>query len=130
VTLWQKENITSKGQLFIATILFVLCGACYLEFASGMASKCDRENLVDCLLRRKTKENASNQCVTCSNNAGKENLKCKFCSNKACAGISVEEFEVLGKTPSCIMFFCSICHPKASLALKFFNNFSVRQESL
>ena len=48
-----------------------------------------------------------------------------------CSGISVEAFEVLIKAPSsCIMFFGSICRPKASLALKFFNDFSKRQESL
>ena len=65
---WQKENGTFKGYCF-NTVCFAWC--LLFRIASGMASKCDRES-GGLPPTKKTKGNASNQCVTCSMNAGKE----------------------------------------------------------
>ena len=47
-----------------------------------------------------------------------------------CAGISEDEYEIIGDPSPNIMFFCSICRPKVSMALKFFNEIEQKQKSL
>ena len=38
--------------------------------------------------------------------------------HRICAGVSVNEYDVLSNSCNKIMFFCSVCCPKVSLALK------------
>ena len=51
-------------------------------------------------------------------------------------GISEEEYEVISDEvisddlSTNIMFFCSVCRPKVSLALKFFNDIEKKQKSI
>jgi len=57
-------------------------------------------------------------------------MECELCLQREhcdCVGISKEEQSVLSNSPS-IMFFCSACQPKASMALKFFNEINEKQE--
>ena len=61
-------------------------------------------------------------------------IECECCfkwEHRACAGISEDEYEIIGNDPSPnIMFFCSICWLKVSMALKFFNEIKQTQKSL
>ena len=48
-------------------------------------------------------------------------ILCQWCSmweHRICAGVSVNEYDVLSNSCNKIMFFCSVCCPKVSLALK------------
>ena len=37
-----------------------------------------------------------------------------------CKDVYTEEYKVFGNSSFCVTFFCSLCHPKVSLALKIF----------
>ena len=59
--------------------------------------------------------------VTCHQDAGDVAILCQWCSmweHRICAGVSVNEYDVLSNSCNKIMFFCSVCCPKVSLALK------------
>ena len=47
-----------------------------------------------------------------------------------CAGISLEEYEILSGCSQNIMFFYSTCRPKVNMALKFFNEIQEKQKSI
>ena len=60
-------------------------------------------------------------CITCHQDAGEEAILGQWCStweHRICAGISVNEYDVLSNSCNKIMFFCSVCCAKVSLALK------------
>ena len=64
-------------------------------------------------------------CVTCVALCNVDSIECKLClkwQHRQCARMSAEEYKVLGNSSSCVMFFCTFCCPKVSLALKIFND--------
>ena len=76
---------------------------------------------------KKKKRSIENEdlCVTCTALCDVDSIECESClkwQHRQCAGMSAEEYKVLDNSSSCIMFFCTLCRPKVSLALKFFNN--------
>ena len=57
--------------------------------------------------------------MTYHQDTGDEAILCQWCSmweRRICAGISVNEYDVLNNSCSKIMFFCSVCCPKVTLA--------------
>jgi len=96
--------------------------------------KRDRKQ-TDSLPKKKAREKPSENvvCVICDKDASKDSIECECCFNwvhRECAGLSIEEFQVLGNSSSNIMFFCNTCQPKATIALKFFNEIEDKQKSL
>ena len=78
---------------------------------------------------KKTKDKSGevSVCVKCNKNVEEDSIKCESClqwEHRDCAGISKEEYEVLGDLSNNIMFFCSICR------LKFFNEIEENQKSV
>ena len=72
-------------------------------------------------------------CVTCNKQAEEDSIECECCFkwvHRECAGISKDEYKVLSDSSSNIMFFCGICQPKVTIALKFFNDIQEKQKSL
>ena len=71
--------------------------------------------------------------VTCSKDAGDKAILCQWCEkweHRACAGISVDEYKILSTSSNKIMFFCSVCCPKVSMALKRENRFGITQNAI
>lgn len=72
-------------------------------------------------------------CITCKKNAGEDSIECECCfkwEHRACAGVSKEEYEVLTDSSPNIMFFCSGCRPRVTIALKIFNDIEHKQKAL
>ena len=101
-----------------------------------MASKCVRIGGGGSPSTKKTKDKSGevSVCVKCNKNVEEDSIECESClkwEHRDCAGISKEEYEVLGDLSNTdIMFFCSICRPKVRLALKFFNEIEENQKSV
>ena len=60
-------------------------------------------------------------CVTCNKEAKKEAIICEWCrkwEHRACAGLSIEEYDMLTTSSDQIMFFCTMCYTKVSFALR------------
>ena len=60
-------------------------------------------------------------CVTCHQDVGDEAILCQWCSmweHRICTNVSVKEYDVPSNNCNKIMFFCTVCCPKVSLALK------------
>lgn len=69
-------------------------------------------------------------CITCKNVVEEESIECEMCfkwEHRVCANISSEEFNLLTNGSSNIMFFCTQCRPKVTIALKFFNDIQTKQ---
>ena len=87
-------------------------------------SKCDRPG-GGSPPTKKSKEKSSEVhvlCITCKKNAGEDSIECECCfkwEHWACAGVSKEQYEVLTDSSPNIMFFCSGCWPRVTIALKF-----------
>jgi len=72
-------------------------------------------------------------CISCSKNAEDGSIQCECCFgwvHPRCAGITDEEYDILGGCSPNIMFFCKLCRPKVSLSLKFFNEIQDKQSEL
>ena len=72
-------------------------------------------------------------CVTCGKPAKSDCIECSWCGqweHSQCNNLSTDELEVLGKLPPNVMFFCNVCQPKVTLALKFFNDMEENQKVL
>ena len=73
------------------------------------------------------KDKPSEVCVSCKKQISENShsLFCECCSeweHRNCSGVSSEVYDLLSNDPCPnIMFFCSLCRPKVTLALKFFN---------
>ena len=68
-------------------------------------------------------EDEDTLCITCKKKAERESIECEMCfkwEHRACASITSEEYNLLSKSSSNIMFFCTHCRPKVTVALKFF----------
>ena len=82
------------------------------------------------------KDKASESCVSCKKKISdnSSSLLCEFCcewEHRSCSGVSSEAYNVLSDDPCPnIMFFCSLCRPKVTLALKFFNEIQEKQNEL
>ena len=84
------------------------------------------------------KDKSSEMCVLCKKKIleNTSSLFCECCSEwkyRICSGVSSEVYDVLCMTakpyPN-IMFFCSLCMPRVSLALKFFNEIEEKRTQL
>ena len=72
-------------------------------------------------------------CIVCSKNAEDGSIQCECCFewvHPKCAGITDEEYGILGGCSPNIMFFCKLCRPQVSLSLKFFNEIKDKQTEL
>ena len=85
---------------------------------------------------KKSKEKSgevSISCVKCKEVAEEDSIECECCfkwEHRECAGISEDEYKILGDASTNIMFFCSVCRPNVTLALKFFNEIQEKQKLL
>ena len=85
---------------------------------------------------KKSKEKSgevSISCVKCNEVAEEDSIECECCfkwEHRECAGISQDEYKILGDASPNIMFFCSVCRPNVTLALKFFNEIQEKQKLL
>jgi len=67
-------------------------------------------------------ECSGEECVTCNKLVNDEGVECQWCFNwehKGCAGLTHNEYNLLSKSSGKVMFYCSLCHPKVSLALDY-----------
>ena len=83
--------------------------------------------------KRSVKKTKQTRCVTCSKDAGDKAILCQWCEkweHRACAGISVDEYKILSTSSNTIMFFCSVCCPKVSMALKREDRFGITQNAI
>ena len=72
-------------------------------------------------------------CISCNKIADEGIIQCESCfkwEHRECAGVSAEEFDVITDCSPNIMFFCSSCRPKVTMALKFFKEVQEKQDSL
>ena len=72
-------------------------------------------------------------CISCSKNADEGSRQCESCfkwEHRECAGVTTEEFVVITDCSPNIMFFCSSCRPKVTIALNFFKDVQVKQNLL
>ena len=78
-------------------------------------------------------EDEDTLCITCKKNAERESIECEMCfkwEHRACASITSEEYNLLSKSSSNIMFFCTHCRPKVTVALKIFNDIQAKQNQI
>ena len=74
---------------------------------------------------KKAKEKGGTSCILCisfNKNANEDSIQCESCFNwehRECAGVSTQEYEVITDCSPNIMFFCTSCSPKVTMALKF-----------
>ena len=74
-----------------------------------------------------------NLCISCDKLIEENGILCECCyqwEHFKCVGISDEEYNILGNSSPSIMFFCTVCRPKATMALKFFNDLQDQQNIL
>ena len=91
-----------------------------------MAAKRDRDKLGGGTpptkkTKEKDKTGEPTLCVSCSKSADKDSIECDLChewEHRDCAGISKDEYKILGKSSSKIKFFCSKCSPKVDTILE------------
>lgn len=72
-------------------------------------------------------------CPACGKPADSGCIECDWCGlweHSECSGLSSEDLQVLSKLPSSVMFFCTVCQPKVSLAFKFFNDIQENHKAL
>ena len=78
-------------------------------------------------------EDEDTLCITCKKNAEWESIECEMCfkwEHRACASITSEEYNLLGKSSYNIMFFCTHCQPNVNVALKIFNDIKAKQNQI
>ena len=78
-------------------------------------------------------EDEDTLCITCLKSAERESIECEMCfrwEHRACANITSEEYNLLSKGSSNIMFFCTHCRPKVTVAFKFFNDIQLKQNQI
>ena len=72
-------------------------------------------------------------CISCNKIVKEGSIQCENCfkwEHRECVGVSAGEFNVLTGCSPNIMFFCSSCQPKVTMALKFFHDVQDKQNSL
>ena len=72
-------------------------------------------------------------CISCAKGADEGSIQCESCfkwEHRECAGLTSEEFTVITDCSPNIMFFCSSCRPKVTMALNFFKEVQEKQELL
>lgn len=72
-------------------------------------------------------------CISCNKSAENGSIQCECCSgwvHPDCAGITDDEFKILGGCSPNIMFFCKSCCPQVTLSLEFFNKIQDKQTEL
>ena len=60
-------------------------------------------------------------CVTCNKEVKNDAIICEWCSkweHRTCAGLSINEYDMLTTSSNQIMFFCTMCYAKVSFALR------------
>jgi len=78
-------------------------------------------------------------CVTCEKESDTDCVECDWCGkwqHRECAGLTSVELAALAdiwnrqSSDSNVMFFCTVCKPKVTLALKFFTDIQDKQEDM
>ena len=81
----------------------------------------------------KARKKETCNCPTYGKAAESACIECDWCGlweHSQCSGLSAKDLKVLGDLPSNVMFFCTVCHPKVTLAFKFFNDIQENQNSV
>ena len=61
------------------------------------------------------------KCVTCNKEAKQDAIECQWCrkwEHRVCAGINLNEYNMLSNSCKKIMFFCTLCFSKVPFALR------------
>ena len=83
---------------------------------------------------KKTKQKRSansERCVSCDKETEDNAVICQWCSkwkHRMCAGINVNEYNMLSTSSNKIMFSCTLCYSKIPFALKIEDEISTKNQ--